>query len=153
MSSPDLTIPEAARELVFACGCHDPKCSREGYLEEALPLVVAAELRGLAALVSVLDDAASFTEFLLGRVAELDPHTLSEAVEDLRHSAKLIYPQVSPESLRAVLAAYDARTEVLRWLVAMDDPEDPTGLEARRTVTLTEIIRRAREALEEASDG
>jgi hypothetical protein len=36
---------------------------------------------------------------------------------------------------------------VLEWLVSMDDPDDPSGLEARRTVTLTAIIERARAAL------
>lgn len=36
------------------------------------------------------------------------------------------------------------RDEVLHWLISMDEPES----EARRTVTLTEIIRRARVALE-----
>lgn len=36
------------------------------------------------------------------------------------------------------------RDEVLHWLIGMDEPES----EARRTVTLTEIIRRARAALD-----
>lgn len=36
------------------------------------------------------------------------------------------------------------RDEVLHWLIGMDEPES----EARRTVTLTEIIRRAHAALE-----
>jgi hypothetical protein len=30
------------------------------------------------------------------------------------------------------------------WLIAMDDPRNETGMRARQTVTLTEIIRRAR---------
>lgn len=37
--------------------------------------------------------------------------------------------------------------ELARWLVSMDDPEDAAGLEERRSVTLTRIIERAREAL------
>lgn len=35
--------------------------------------------------------------------------------------------------------------EFLNWLTSMDDPEDREGMRARQTVTLTEIIRRARE--------
>lgn len=31
----------------------------------------------------------------------------------------------------------------LDWLIAMDEPDNRAGMEARRTVTLTEIIRRA----------
>jgi hypothetical protein len=37
------------------------------------------------------------------------------------------------------------------WLVSMDDSDNREGLEARRTVTLTQIIDRARAAL--AQDG
>jgi hypothetical protein len=33
------------------------------------------------------------------------------------------------------------------WLTSLDDPEDPKGLEERRTVTLTQIIDKARAAL------
>jgi hypothetical protein len=32
----------------------------------------------------------------------------------------------------------------LDWLISMDEPDNAAGMEARRTVTLTEIIRRAR---------
>jgi hypothetical protein len=32
----------------------------------------------------------------------------------------------------------------LDWLISMDEPDNTAGMEARRTVTLTEIIRRAR---------
>lgn len=41
----------------------------------------------------------------------------------------------------------DEATDMLRWLVSMGDPDDAAGLEARRTVTLTEIVDRARAAL------
>lgn len=43
----------------------------------------------------------------------------------------------------------DDVTAFLSWLVSMDDPESPEGLEARRTVTLTQIIDRARELIED----
>ena len=46
----------------------------------------------------------------------------------------------------------DATGEFLRWLVSMDDPDDKAGLEARRTVTLTAIIDRARAALAVGGD-
>ena len=39
-------------------------------------------------------------------------------------------------------------TEVCQWLVSLDDVEGP-GADARRTVTLTQIINRARKALGE----
>lgn len=67
----DMDIPESAREHLFTCGCRDPRCNRAGYQEAALPLVVAAELRRLAALVSEDEDEASFSDFLLERADEL----------------------------------------------------------------------------------
>jgi hypothetical protein len=39
--------------------------------------------------------------------------------------------------------------ELAEWLISMDDIDQPAGLEARRTVTLTRIIDRARQALGE----
>ncbi len=55
----------------------------------------------------------------------------------------------APPRLVAVVPAdtYRGAVEVLRWLTSMDDPDDAAGLEARRTVTLTAIIDRARAAL------
>jgi hypothetical protein len=38
----------------------------------------------------------------------------------------------------------------LRWLVAMDDPNDEDGVRARQTVRLSQIIDRARDLLGEA---
>lgn len=40
----------------------------------------------------------------------------------------------------------DALVDLAKWLVSLDDIDGP-GAEARRTVTLTQIVRRAREAL------
>ncbi|HEU4540402.1 MAG TPA: hypothetical protein VFR23_04685 [Jiangellaceae bacterium] len=54
------------------------------------------------------------------------------------------------ESLARELAIeHDRAREVLAWLVSLDDAEGP-GAEARRTVTLNQIIGRARAVLEEA---
>lgn len=36
--------------------------------------------------------------------------------------------------------------ELVDWLISMDDPEDVDGLEQRRTVRLSAIIDRARDA-------
>lgn len=43
-----LSIPSVAHELFFACGCLDEGCSRAGFQADALPYIVAAELRGMA---------------------------------------------------------------------------------------------------------
>jgi hypothetical protein len=40
-----------------------------------------------------------------------------------------------------------ATVEFCRWLATLDDPQDAAGREARRTVTLEQIIDRARVAL------
>lgn len=37
--------------------------------------------------------------------------------------------------------------EFCRWLLTLDDPANPIGIQERRTVTLTRIIDRARAAL------
>jgi len=50
---------------------------------------------------------------------------------------------------RAATEADAALRELAQWLISMDDLEQPAGLEARRTVTLTRIIDRARQALGE----
>lgn len=39
----------------------------------------------------------------------------------------------------------DPVAKLLDWLIAMDDPDSVEGMEARRTVTLTRIIERARD--------
>lgn len=41
----------------------------------------------------------------------------------------------------------DPLRDMAEWLVSLDDPEDVDGREQRRTVTLDQIIARAREAL------
>lgn len=47
---------------------------------------------------------------------------------------------------RALLERFDSMAAFIDWLLAMDDPEDVLGREERRTVTLTQIIERARAA-------
>lgn len=74
----EIEIPEAAQEFRFRCGCDDPDCGREGYTAEALPLVVAAELRRQAAAFGGWhkDDvvrAHALRDLFLRRAAELDP--------------------------------------------------------------------------------
>ncbi len=54
-------------------------------------------------------------------------------------------------------ATADPVKAFLDWLIAMDEPDNPAGMEARRTVTLTRIIGHARDArtwleLNEATD-
>jgi hypothetical protein len=39
--------------------------------------------------------------------------------------------------------------ELAEWLVSMDDPADEFGCKERQRVTLTQIVDRAREALEQ----
>ncbi len=41
----ELEIPDAAKDQAFACGCARLDCRREGYQDDALPIIVAAELR------------------------------------------------------------------------------------------------------------
>lgn len=65
-----------------------------------------------------------------------ESHMLSEADAEFIAHARTDVPWLV-EQVRQ-------RDEVLHWLISMDEPES----EARRTVTLTEIIRRARVALE-----
>lgn len=70
----DLTIPDAAADSWFHCGC-EAGCSRSGYQPEALPLIVAAELRRLADEIgdrSFADNAWWFMDVLTARAAELD---------------------------------------------------------------------------------
>lgn len=45
----------------------------------------------------------------------------------------------------------DPAAEFLHWLIRLDDPADARGVEDRRTVTLNQIIERARRVL--AGDG
>lgn len=44
----ELRVPDAAADLYFACGCSESGCSRAGYQSDALPIIVAAELRRFA---------------------------------------------------------------------------------------------------------
>ena len=51
----ELEIPETARESWFKCGCDEREhtdilhlCDREGYTEEGVRLILAAELRRIA---------------------------------------------------------------------------------------------------------
>lgn len=54
--SSDLVIPDAAREEWFHCGC-EAGCDRAGFQADALPIVVAAELRRIAdGMTLVLSD-------------------------------------------------------------------------------------------------
>lgn len=50
----DLSIPDAAADGWFQCGCTESGCTRAGYQAEALPLIVAAELRRLADFYSAV---------------------------------------------------------------------------------------------------
>ena len=77
--------------------------------------------------------ARKSAETVLGRLAENDYATVTEKNIDL---------VLEPWAL-AVLRLSD----LAEWLVALDDPEDVIGREDRRTVTLTKIIERARDAL------
>jgi hypothetical protein len=75
----DVTIPPAAVESWFTCGCSED-CGRAGYQHEALAIVVAAELRRLADDVDDMrmqdtpanGDPAVYAEVrALGRVRDL----------------------------------------------------------------------------------
>lgn len=77
------------------------------------------------------------------------PDRISEAEVFLRDD---VAGWAAEEHLDVLLAALGARTEVLSWLVSLDDPEDVTGREQRRTVTLDQIISRARTALDPSAD-
>lgn len=65
----DLTIPQAAADEWFACGCSESGCIRAGYQADALPIVVAAELRRFAAYFAPSTCATA----LRARAEELDP--------------------------------------------------------------------------------
>lgn len=75
----DLQIPAEANEFWFKCGCQRVPhvnalnlCHREGYGEEALPYIVAAELRRLADSWSGWDpEAEDFIARLRRRAGEL----------------------------------------------------------------------------------
>jgi hypothetical protein len=76
--SAELEIPQAAADAWFHCGC-EKGCDRAGYQPEAIPLIVAAELRRLIDTVLDRDPAADVhagpvsLSDLLARVYELDP--------------------------------------------------------------------------------
>jgi hypothetical protein len=44
----------------------------------------------------------------------------------------------------------ETTADFCRWLLTLDDPEDVVGREDRRTVNLTQIIQRARLALDQS---
>lgn len=70
----DLTIPPDAAEAWFACGCSESGI-RSGYKPEAVPLIVAAELRRLAEEIgdrSSADNTWWFMDVLTDRANELD---------------------------------------------------------------------------------
>jgi hypothetical protein len=95
----------------------------------------------------------------LRKEEEMDPvHGSDEAVVRA-HDELRPEPVTDPEVRRALeavaplmvapaLASLEAEVQQLRkfvsWLVSMDDPEDVVGREARRSVTLDQIIQRAR---------
>lgn len=68
----------------------------------------------------------------------LSPISKDEAKEALERAA-----WTEPPPDRALRACY----ELAEWLVRLDDPEDVLAREERRTLTLTEIVERARAAV------
>ena len=83
--TPELHVPPAAADAWFTCGCSESGI-RSGYKPEALPVVVAAELRRIAEYFdrwatesglqwNGLDDDTLRTAALSlrGRASELDP--------------------------------------------------------------------------------
>lgn len=73
-----LTVPSVAQDLFFACGCLDSDCHRCGYQADALPYIVAAELRGMAGeLFARYDEDPGLSAYdaalvLLARAEQLD---------------------------------------------------------------------------------
>lgn len=65
----------------------------------------------------------------------------------LRHALSNDEAAQLVEAVEALDRRAGALEEFARWVVALDDPEDVLAREERRTVTLTRIIDRAREAL------
>ncbi len=84
----ELEIPDAAKDQAFACGCARLDCRREGYQDDALPIIVAAELRRQAEAITATV-RASFT----GRISSLSAdeqkvyaaqwHVLSRRADEL----------------------------------------------------------------------
>lgn len=64
----ELAVPERAADEWFVCGCSESGI-RAGYKAEALPVIVAAELRRLAPLLS---DRGTSADLLRDRADELD---------------------------------------------------------------------------------
>jgi hypothetical protein len=56
-------------------------------------------------------------------------------------------PLILRDVAARLLEQRDTLDEFARWLVSMDDPDNLDGMSERRTITLTRIIERAREAL------
>lgn len=77
-----ISIPAVAHEFWFACGCLDQDCARAGFQADALPYVVAHELRAVAGdLTARLEVALELgrpmtaddvLNFLLGRANALE---------------------------------------------------------------------------------
>lgn len=81
--SADLEIPDAAQEAFFCCSCGDPGCDRSGYQAEALPHIVAAELRRLAAKIT-----AELAEAVVTVPADADfDHGVRDVVRELEFRA------------------------------------------------------------------
>lgn len=65
----EIGIPEAALEYWFACGCGSASCHRSGFSKEALPIIMAENLRWLMVTLECRNDIET-----VRRLAdELDP--------------------------------------------------------------------------------
>lgn len=73
-----ISVPSSVAQFFFACGCLDSDCHRCGYQPDALPYIVAAELRGMAGELMARHDenrtlsAQSAALVLLARAEQLD---------------------------------------------------------------------------------
>lgn len=82
--------------------------------------------------------------------ARTDMPEMVAEIERLREANANLIRHAEALADELVLAAGDDRlAEFVRWLVAMDDPDDHAALKDRQKVTLNQIIEKAREALGE----
>ncbi|MEV4454469.1 hypothetical protein [Microbispora sp. NPDC049633] len=127
--------------------------------------LTAEELAALAELGSEYQGVREEYEyFALGRkrghkkVLAAGPYNWALSAAGLRNSQKVVRRKKITSYTEFEVVEFDENGDAIedskahalaRWLVALDDPDDEEALEARRTLNLTEIIKRAREALGE----
>lgn len=121
-----------------------------GYPKVVVDAVDAITRRPTEQYLSYIERVAADPIACVVKLIDLDHNTLPTRVQRLRHGDPGKAASLGHRYDRAKTRLLRARVEHLeslaRFMVALDDPEGP-GFEARRSITMNEIIKLARAAL------